>query len=134
MIYLNGSFLTNVTKGMQYYNATDLTPNSIYNISTRTLDINGNINQTWINKTTRSAPINGAPTLSFPGMNNPPTDPDGDGLYEDINGNGRKDFNDVVVLFNYLEWAADSLPISSFDFNGNSMIDFNDIIKLYQEL
>ncbi|RLJ00995.1 MAG: hypothetical protein DRP08_06080 [Candidatus Aenigmatarchaeota archaeon] len=38
--------------------------------------------------------------VQFPGCTNPPTDPDDDGLYEDINGNGRKDFNDVVKFFN----------------------------------
>jgi parallel beta-helix repeat protein len=63
-----------------------------------------------------------------------PTDPDSHGLYEDINGNGRKDFNDVVVFFNYLEWVAGNEPISNFDFNGNGRIDFNDIIKLFEEL
>ncbi|MFC6940519.1 hypothetical protein ACFQE8_11185 [Salinirubellus sp. GCM10025818] len=29
----------------------------------------------------------------------PPTDPDGDGLYEDVNGNGRVDYDDVVELY-----------------------------------
>jgi len=61
-------------------------------------------------------------------------DPDNDGLFEDINGNGRKDFNDVVVFFNYLEWVEGSEPVSNFDFNGNERIDFNDIIKLFEEL
>jgi PKD repeat protein len=63
-----------------------------------------------------------------------PTDPDGDGLYEDINGNGRKDFNDVVVFFNYLEWVVSNEPISNFDLNGNGRIDFNDIVKLFEKL
>jgi parallel beta-helix repeat protein len=65
---------------------------------------------------------------------NIPTDPDEDGIYEDINGNCRKDFNDVVLFFNYLEWVPDHEPITSFDFNGNGRIDFNDIIKLFEEL
>jgi len=63
-----------------------------------------------------------------------PTDPDGDGLYEDINGNGGIDFNDVVMLFNYLEWVESNQPITNFDFNGNGRIDFNDIIKLFEKL
>ena len=32
----------------------------------------------------------------------PPTDTNGDGLYDDVNGNGRIDFADVVWLFNHL--------------------------------
>jgi len=35
-------------------------------------------------------------------MTNLPTDPDGDGLYEDLNGNGRIDFNDIVTQFEEL--------------------------------
>ncbi|RLF47385.1 MAG: hypothetical protein DRN20_06015, partial [Thermoplasmata archaeon] len=71
--------------------------------------------------------------VPFPGCTNPPTDPDDDGLYEDINGNGRKDFNDVVVFFKNLEWVPDNEPVECFDFNGNGRIDFDDIV-LYEEL
>ena len=62
------------------------------------------------------------------------TDLDGDGICEDLNGNSRKDFNDVVLFFNYLEWIADQGLIDCFDFNGNLRLDFNDIIKLFEEL
>lgn len=70
----------------------------------------------------------------FPNISAYPGDPDGDGLYEDINGNGRKDFNDVVLFFDHLEWSMDNEPVSSFDFNHNGRIDFADIIELYKEL
>ena len=63
-----------------------------------------------------------------------PADPDGDGLYEDVNGNGRKDFDDVVKFFTYMEWIADNEPISCFDFNGNGRIDFDDVVKLFEEI
>jgi len=73
--------------------------------------------------------------IPFPGCENPPTDPDRDGLYEDINGNGRKDFNDVVVFFNYLEWVERNQPcIECFDFNKNGRIDFDDVVKLFEEI
>ena len=36
--------------------------------------------------------------VPLPGYANPPTDPDGDCIYEDLNANGRKDFNDVVLI------------------------------------
>ena len=42
-----------------------------------------------------------------------PMDTDGDGLYDDLNGNGRLDFNDVVIFFNSMEWIAANEPSSS---------------------
>jgi hypothetical protein len=56
MIYLDGSFRADVTKGVQFYNATDLIPDASYTISTQTVDSRGNINQTWINHTALAAP------------------------------------------------------------------------------
>ncbi len=60
-----------------------------------------------------------------------PTDPDGDGLYDDLNGNGRSDFNDVVIYFNYMEWIGANEPVQYFDFNGNGRIDFDDVVELF---
>ena len=57
MIYLNGTFQTNVTNGTQYYNATGLTLDTIYEISIRTVDVAGNVNETWKNNTARTAPL-----------------------------------------------------------------------------
>jgi PKD repeat protein len=71
---------------------------------------------------------------SLPGFTNPPTDPDNDGLYEDLNANNRKDFNDVVLMFNQMQWIAANEPVGAFDFNGNGRIDFNDIVKLFGEI
>ncbi|MFA4956991.1 MAG: NosD domain-containing protein [Candidatus Methanoperedens sp.] len=56
MIYLDGSFQTNVTKGFQYYNATGLTAISTHTIATKTVDRSGNINQTWVNHTATTSP------------------------------------------------------------------------------
>ena len=56
------------------------------------------------------------------------------GIYEDLNANSRKDFNDVVIMFNQMQWIAAHEPISAFDFNGNGRIDFNDIVKLFGEI
>jgi len=60
-----------------------------------------------------------------------PTDPDGDGLYEDLNGNGRIDFNDVVVYFNNMEWISVQDGFGYFDFNRNGRIDFDDVVRLF---
>jgi hypothetical protein len=51
MIYLDGSFRTNVSKGVQYYNATSLIAGTTHTISTRTLGISGGINLKWVNRT-----------------------------------------------------------------------------------
>lgn len=55
MVYINGVFKTNVSKGKQYYNATGLLPDRTYKISTHTVDTGGNVNMTWKNHTARTA-------------------------------------------------------------------------------
>ncbi|MBP1928165.1 PKD repeat protein [Methanolinea mesophila] len=72
--------------------------------------------------------------VAFPGKTNLPTDPDGDGIYEDMNGNGFSDFNDVVLFFKQMEWVQANEPIVLFDFNHNGIIDFNDIVRLFKEI
>ena len=74
------------------------------------------------------------PAIPLPGKTDPPTDPDGDGIVEDMNGNGIRDFNDVVMFFKQMEWVQANEPVSLFDFNGNGYIDFNDIVRLFREL
>jgi PKD repeat protein len=76
----------------------------------------------------------GSGVVRLDGSSNPPTDPDIDCRFEDLNGNGRKDFNDVVLMFNQMQWIAANEPVSAFDFNGNGRIDFNDIVKLFGEI
>ncbi|WP_029601464.1 alkaline phosphatase PhoX [Natronobacterium lacisalsi] len=68
------------------------------------------------------------------GPTDAPTDPDGDGRFEDVNGNGRLDYDDVVVLFEHLEDDAVQLNDEAFDFNENGRIDYDDVVALYDEL
>jgi len=70
----------------------------------------------------------------FPGYTNPPTDLDQDGFYEDINGNGMLDFDDVVVYYDNMEWIEENAPVAFFDCNNNGLIDFDDVVKLYDML
>jgi PKD repeat protein len=72
--------------------------------------------------------------VTLPDQTNLPTDPDNDGIYEDLNGNGRKDYNDLQLFFSNLVWIANNEPIAPFDFNGNGRIDFNDLQVLYGEM
>ena len=62
-----------------------------------------------------------------------PTDPDGDGLYEDLNGNGEIDFVDVIMYFIYMDWISENQPVNLFDYNNNGYIDFSDVIILFQQ-
>jgi hypothetical protein len=59
MVYLDGIWKENVLKGIQSYDALNLNEGTQYNISTLSVDIAGNINQTWVNHTamTSQAPI-----------------------------------------------------------------------------
>ena len=64
----------------------------------------------------------------------PPTDPNGDGLYEDVNGDGEVNYADVVDLFENFDSAAVQNNPEAFDFNGNGRLDFDDIITLFSSL
>ena len=72
----------------------------------------------------------------FPGQTNDPTDPDGDDLYEDTNGNGWLDYDDVVIYYENMQWIRDQLDvgIEPYDYNGNGRIDYDDVVLLYEEV
>lgn len=78
--------------------------------------------------------INGNVTLKpLPGSAFLPGDPDGDGKYEDLNGNGKVDLQDPTIFFNNFDWIQTNLPNQAFDFNGNGVLDFGDINALFKE-
>ncbi len=100
-----------------------------------------------VTSTTTATPTSTVPPISLPttapttravlpisGGVGQPTDMNTDGLYEDVNGNGRKDFADVVLFFNQMDWIAANEPISAFDCNGNERIDFADVGWLFGNL
>jgi PKD repeat protein len=61
------------------------------------------------------------------------TDIDGDGKYEDLDGNDWVGFNDVVLAYNNLD-AIDAGaygPRELFDYDGNGWFGFNDIVVLF---
>ncbi|MFH5801980.1 malectin domain-containing carbohydrate-binding protein [Haladaptatus sp. CMAA 1911] len=61
-----------------------------------------------------------------------PTDPDDDGKYEDINGDGEENYDDVVDFFhNYDDSVVQENP-DAFDFNENGQLDFDDIVELFR--
>ena len=71
---------------------------------------------------------------AIPGSVSAPADRDSDGKCEDVNGNGRADFADVVLYFNQMGWIAVNEPTARFDFNGNGRIDFADVVWLFNNL
>jgi len=72
--------------------------------------------------------------VPLPGMSQSPKDLNGDGKCEDLNGNGRADYSDVVSFFKYMDWIAKNEPVAAFDFSGNGRIDFTDVVKLFQSI
>jgi len=66
-----------------------------------------------------------------PGGVDEPQDLNGDGRYEDVNGNRRVDFADVVLYFEELNWIAENEPIVAFDYNGNTRVEFADVVLLF---
>ncbi|KQC03080.1 MAG: hypothetical protein APR53_06040 [Methanoculleus sp. SDB] len=66
--------------------------------------------------------------IPLPGCTNPPLDPDQDGLFEDVNGDGVFSFGDIRLFFEYYDvWIPANEPIECFDFDGNSAIGFGDV-------
>jgi PKD repeat protein len=74
-----------------------------------------------------------APADEGDGDGGSPTDPDNDGLYEDFNGNGQLDFDDIVTLFESASDPAVHDDSDRYDFNGNGRFDFDDIVTLFEE-
>ena len=65
---------------------------------------------------------------------NPPTDPDGDGTYEDVNGDGTANVVDVQALFATFEDDSIQDNTDAFDFNGDGTVDVVDVQKLFTEV
>ncbi|MFB6252677.1 MAG: cell surface protein, partial [Halobellus sp.] len=75
--------------------------------------------------------ITGPPTVTG---GSAPTDPDGDGHYEDLNGNGRLDYEDIEILFSNFDSDSVTSNASAYDFNENGKHDYDDIVSLFQEV
>jgi hypothetical protein len=64
----------------------------------------------------------------------PPSDPDGDGQYEDVTGDGRVEYEDVVTMFENVGGERVQTNEDVFDFNGNGRVDFADIVRLFTQV
>lgn len=67
---------------------------------------------------------------------NLPADLNGDYVYEDINHNGRVDYDDVVAFFNALDWVKsdDLVDIENYDYSGNGAIGWEDVVALNDQI
>lgn len=63
-----------------------------------------------------------------------PTDSDGDGRYEDINGDGDSDIVDVQALFTNSDDETIQNNPTAFDFNGDGSVNVVDVQKLFNVL
>lgn len=93
------------------------------------VQLGGGVQETPVTVLQQSSPVE-----IFPEGSMVPTDIDNDGLYEDINGNGRLDYQDTIIFCNNIDWAKEHQPTMAFDFNGNGAIEMQDLILLYKEV
>jgi hypothetical protein len=70
MVYLDGVFRVNVTKGVRTYTALSLAPGSEHHLATRTVDTTGLVNPDWVNSSARTAPLSPVPQASVTGLRN----------------------------------------------------------------
>lgn len=63
-----------------------------------------------------------------------PADPDDDGLYEDVNGDGVVDMDDAQVLYELALRGAPADADRAFDFNGDGQFDMRDVQAFIRQL
>ncbi|GAB3040636.1 cellulase family glycosylhydrolase [Natronobiforma cellulositropha] len=72
--------------------------------------------------------------LDVTGDGNPAGDLTGDGLYEDVTGDGQLGFNDVVTFFEEHDGDVVQSNVEYFDFSGSGSVGFNDVVALFERL
>ncbi|MDI6813839.1 MAG: NosD domain-containing protein [Desulfitobacteriaceae bacterium] len=104
MIYLDGVFVNNVSRGIENYTATHLMPNTTYSIGTHTADRSGNINTTWVNATAKTT------------------------VKGDFNGNSYVDIGDVARVAYMVVGLTPVDPAA--DFTNDGEVDVADAAKI----
>jgi hypothetical protein len=62
---------------------------------------------------------------------NASTDPDGDGLYEDVNGDGTVNVGDAQAIFSNSNDTVVQNNTAAFDFNGDGTVNVGDAQALF---
>jgi PKD repeat protein len=68
------------------------------------------------------------------GTGDPPTDPDDDGLYEDVNGDGDVTIIDVAAFLDVYDTPTVESNLAAFDFDGNGRASIIDVATLLEQL
>lgn len=102
-------------------------------IAIRATDEGGNVVRSTVHNAFRVNVSNQTPP-PINGYSNPPTDPDNDGEYEDVNGDGAFTIVDIQALFtNYRGDVIQAYP-ELFDYNDTGDVSIVDVQKLFKEL
>ncbi|MEN6341314.1 MAG: nitroreductase [Methanospirillum sp.] len=72
----------------------------------------------------------GAAMAPFAGQAAAPRDLDGDGRYEDVDGNGRREIGDAVILALSIDEIRAHRPIAAFDFDRDGRVGLRDALRL----
>jgi len=64
-------------------------------------------------------------------LSNAPSDPDDDGVYEDVNGDGTVDVGDAQALFANTDDPVVQGSVGAFDYNGDGTVDVGDAQALF---
>ncbi|WP_226021805.1 glycoside hydrolase family 9 protein [Halomicrobium salinisoli] len=132
VVAVDGTERTTVPAGTTSATVDDLDPDTDYEISVRAVDGAGNESEPATATATTDTEGGGDGPEPLDGTR--PTDPDGDGVYEDLNGNGETDYSDVVRYFDEIDGEYFAENAEYFDFNGNGEADYSDLVALFQEV
>ena len=99
------------------------------------LELQGNTNTVPLQPVVENLTVSQDPSIApLDGTGPLPTDPDGDGRYEDLNGNGAADLQDPTIFFQHFSWIQKQGYIYAFDFNENNILDLSDVQALFAEI
>jgi thermitase len=69
---------------------------------------------------------------ALPGLKKLPRDLNCDGTYDDLDGSGKLDANDVILFVRYFQRIYGKEPRSAFVFNHHGRMDMRDFMELAQ--
>ena len=121
-----GSFVYTLANGTQIVSGVTILP-----AGTHTLNVTFTPSDANYTTGTASVTINVSLPI-FPGSTRTPIDPNHDGLYEDINGNGRVESADLVTYFKNMQWITNNGLTVYYDYNHNGRIESVDLIALFK--
>jgi PKD repeat protein len=75
-----------------------------------------------------------APRLVVGNATAPATDPDDDGRFEDVDGDGQFSILDVVAFLDAYDGPTVQAKVARFDFDGNGRISILDVVALLEAL